>query len=105
MAIRSSGIATNASLVANDRTSRTRICDPQNAPTIAAMPPRMQNARLLFAEASKHAPANEPVSTREISPGGAVRLGVFGRRSHTYSPIARTEKPATAIGDAMNVKG
>jgi hypothetical protein len=65
----------------------------------------MQNARLPFVAASKHAAANEPVKNLEINPGGAVLFGVFGRRSQTYSPIARTERTATKIGDDINEKG
>jgi len=105
IAITSSGIAIQASFTPSDLPSRMRICNPPNAPRIAATPPRMQKDKLLFVAASKHTAANEPVRILEINPGAAVRFGVFGRRSQTYSPIARNENPATNTGDDINEKG
>ena len=105
IATRSSGIATAASFTPKATTSRVRIRTPTNAPTIAAMPPRIQNAKLLFVAASRHADEKEPLKILEINPGGAVRLGVLGRRSQTYSPIAKNDKSARAVADDINEKG
>jgi hypothetical protein len=65
----------------------------------------MLKARLLFVAARRHAAEKEPVKILEINPGAAVRFGVFGRRSQTYSPTARNENPATTAGDDINENG
>src|SRR3989442_15861053 len=45
---------------------------------------------------ARHAPAKAPMMMRAISPGGAVRLGVFGSLSVVSSTRASTVKTATA---------
>src|SRR5947209_18711361 len=45
---------------------------------------------------ARHAPAKAPMTMRAISPGGAVRLGVFGSLSVVSSTRASTLKTATA---------
>jgi hypothetical protein len=56
------------------------------------------------ADAYTHAPQNNPMTIREMNPGGAVRLGVWGSLSITYSLNAPSENIATAIDDPMNAK-
>src|SRR5689334_4055040 len=68
---------------------------PSTAPTASDWPPAEERV----------APDRPPITSRAINEGGAVRLGVFGNLSFTYSPSAAKDKMATAIGNSMNRSG
>src|SRR5262245_26905925 len=55
-------------------------------------------------EAHKQAPASPPITRRAMNDGGALRLGVFGGLSLTYSPSAARVKIATAGVEPINDK-
>src|SRR3954451_22215776 len=52
--------------------------------------------------AARHAPANVPIMNLAMRPRAAVRLGVFGSRSATYSPSANNVRMPAVTGDDTN---
>src|SRR6185369_17400255 len=52
-----------------------------------------------------HAPVKPPVTMRAMSPGGAVRLGVFGSLSKMISVIANRLRIITAGSEPMSAHG
>src|SRR6266498_149789 len=88
------------------RVNRVRAWYPPKVPIRDPIPPSSAPAIKDWpADAHRQAPDSPPITIRAINDGSAVRLGVWGSLSLTYSAIAPSENIATATADPMNDKG
>src|SRR6478672_9233842 len=95
-----------ASLTSSVATSFLRVWYPAKAPITAPGPPSNAPRRPDGnAVEKRQKPQKAPEMIRAIKGRGAMRLGVFGSKSATYSPTASRVKITSAIFDPINATG